>query len=198
MTVSRKLTLDDIVDVRAYERERTAFCQAVIDLKRARRVEVGPIVTFVFENRDTVRFQIQEIARVERIATDADIQAQLDIYNSLIPEPGHLSATLFIELTTREAVEVWLTRLVGIERCVLLLLSGGVEVGSRPEAAHEARLTRQDVTSSVHYVQFALTSSEIQRFAGGPADLAIRHPAYEHTVTLGDETRTALLEDLRA
>jgi hypothetical protein len=80
-----KLTLDDIADLRAYEREREAFREQVIALKKRRRVGVGPFVTFVFENRETIRFQIQEMARVERILTDEGIQTELDTYNPLIP-----------------------------------------------------------------------------------------------------------------
>ena len=96
----RKLTLDDIADLRAYEREREDFRAHIIDLKKRRRVSVGPYITLVFENRDTMRFQIQEMARAERILTDEGIQTELDIYNPVIPEPGQLSATLFIELTS--------------------------------------------------------------------------------------------------
>ncbi len=72
-----------------------------MDLKRTRRVHVGPIVTLLFENRDTIRFQIQEMARVERILTDEGIQAELDTTTRSIPEPGHLAATLFVELDLR-------------------------------------------------------------------------------------------------
>ena len=85
-----KLTLDDISDQRAYERERVDFRTHVIALKKCRRVHVGPIVTLVFENRDTIRFQIQEMARVEKLITDEAIQGELDTYNTLIPEAGQL------------------------------------------------------------------------------------------------------------
>ena len=89
--MTRSLTLDDIADLPTYEREREAFRDHVIALKRRRRVAVGPLVTLLFENRDTIRFQIQEMARVERLATDAAIESELDAYNPLIPEPGGLS-----------------------------------------------------------------------------------------------------------
>ncbi len=111
-----KLSLDDIADLRAYERERDAFRAHVIQLKKQRRVHVGPVVTFVFENRDTIRFQIQEMARVEKIISDEGIEAELRAYNPLIPEPGHLSTTMFIELTSEEQLRDWLPKLVGIER----------------------------------------------------------------------------------
>ena len=109
--MTRSLTLDDIADLPTYEREREAFRDHVIALKRRRRVAVGPLVTLLFENRDTIRFQIQEMARVERLATDAAIESELDAYNPLIPEPGGLSATLFIELTADELLREWPTRI---------------------------------------------------------------------------------------
>src|SRR6056297_357192 len=110
-----KLTLDDISDLRAYEREREDFRAEIIALKKKRRIGVGPFVTFLFENRDTIRFQIQEMARAEKIISDEGIETELRIYNPLIPEPGHLAATMFIELTNDSDMRKWFPELVGIE-----------------------------------------------------------------------------------
>jgi hypothetical protein len=140
--VTGKLTLDDIADLRAYERERDEFREHIIDLKKKRRVGIGPVVTVVFENRDTVRFQIQEMARAERMLTDEAIQSELDIYNPLVPEPGQLAMTLFIELTDKDGLMNWLPKLVGIERSLELRLGDGTAVPSTPEAAHAQQLTR--------------------------------------------------------
>jgi hypothetical protein len=194
---SRKLTLADIADLRAYERERSAFREHVIELKRRRRVEVGTIVTFVFENRDTIRFQIQEMARVEKLISDAAIEGELRAYNPLIPEPGTLSATLFIELTSKEALLEWLPRLVGIERSVRLRLADGSVVAAVPDEGHDSQLTRDDVTASVHYVRFELTPAQVTAFAAGPVTLAIEHPAYREDVELAPFTHAELLTDLR-
>jgi len=118
----RELTLDDIADLRAYERQRDDVRQRVIALKRLRRVSIGPLVTLVFENRETVRFQVQEMARAERMRTDEQVLGELDVYNRLIPHPGELSATLFVELTDAAALREWLAKLVGIEHRVELRL----------------------------------------------------------------------------
>src|SRR5687768_18282803 len=115
-----KLTLDDIADLREYEREREAFRAHVIALKKRRRVALGPFLTLLFENRDTIRFQIQEMARAEKILSDEAIQTELDIYNPLIAERGSLAATLFIELTSKDELVEWLPKLVGIERSIEL------------------------------------------------------------------------------
>ena len=195
--MASKLTIDDIADLRAYERERDEFRDHVIALKKRRRVAVGPIVTLVFENRDTVRFQIQEMARAERMLTDEAIQTELDVYNPLVPEAGHLSATMFIELTTKDELEGWLPKLVGVERAVELRLADGTVVPCIPEAAHEAQLTREEITASVHYVGFALDAAAIEAFAAGPVTLAVAHPAYAEATVLAPETVTELLTDLR-
>ena len=101
--------------LRAYEREREEFRKPIIALKK-RRGSRRPVTTFVFENRDTIRFQIQEMARVEKLISDEAIEGELRAYNPLIPEPGSLSATLFIELVDEAQLREWLPRLVGIER----------------------------------------------------------------------------------
>lgn len=193
------LTLADIADLRAYERERDRFRAEVIELKRRRRVSVGPIVTFVFENRTTVRFQIQEMARAERMLTDAAIEAELAVYNALLPGNGELSATLFLELADRSALEEWLPALVGIERSVVLRIgdaSSGLAVSAVPEAAHAAQLTREDVTASVHYVRFPVGADSADRLRDGPVVLAVEHPRYRYETLLSAETRAELASDL--
>jgi hypothetical protein len=194
---SRKLTLADIADARAYERERPAFRERVMALKARRRVHLGTIVTLVFENRDTVRFQIQEMARVEHINTDEGIQEELDVYNPMVPEAGELCATVFIELTSDEQMREWLPKLVGIERAVVVRLANGDEVRAVTEAQHASQLTREEVTAAVHYVRFALTPDQVEAFAAGDVVVASDHPAYCEEAQLGPATVAELLTDLR-
>ncbi len=198
--MTRKLTLDDIADLRAYEREREDFRAHVIDLKARRRVGIGPFVTVVFENRDTIRFQIQEMARVERLMTDEAIQTELRTYNPLVPDPGQLALTLFIELTSDGELREWLPKLVGIERSVVLHVGEGddaIDIAATPEDAHAANLTREETTASVHYLHFHLTPEQVDAVAAGPVTLGVDHEAYRHATTLGDETVAELLADLR-
>jgi hypothetical protein len=195
--MTAKLTLDDIADLRAYEREREEFRDHVIALKKKRRIGIGPVVTVVFENRDTVRFQIQEMARAERMLTDEAIQAELDIYNPLVPEPGQLALTLFIELTDKDGLMNWLPKLVGIERSLELRLPDGTVIRSTPEAAHAEQLTREEITASVHYVYFELTPEQVESFASGAVTLAVNHENYDEATRLSDEARKELLSDLR-
>jgi hypothetical protein len=198
------LTLDDIWDLRAYERVRQEFRAEVMAKKRLRRLPLGPIMTLVFECRDTVKFQIQEMARVEKIATDEGIQAELDVYNRLLPAPGVLSATLFIELTSEDQLRHWLPRLVGIERSIGFAFgddgppAGAVpDVTSVPEADHAGSLTREAVTPSVHYLRFSFDPGAVARFATDPLRLVAFHPAYQAATPVPDATRSELLADLR-
>jgi len=197
---ARLLGLDDILDLRAYERVRDDYRRRVIELKRRRRVGLGPILTAVFESADTVRFQVQEMARAERIATDEGIAHELEVYNRLIPAEGELSATLFVELTTEAELRHWLPRLVGIERALVFELGTPVEfaVESVPEASHAQALTRETVTAAVHYVRFPFPPEAAERFADldGPVALAVHHPQYEARTELPPDVRAVLAADL--
>ena len=194
--VTAELTPGDILDLRAYERVRDDYRRRVIALKRRRRVPLGPIMTAHFENADTVRFQVQEMARAERIATDEGVQAELDVYNRLLPAPGELSATLFVELTSEEELRHWLPRLVGVETAICFEL-GSLEVFSVPEATHAESLTRDAVTPAVHYLRFPFPPDALALFRGEtPVALTVRHPEYEARTPIDAATRAELLSDL--
>lgn len=192
-----KLTLDDISDLRAYEREREAFRADVIALKRRRRVQLGDFLTLVFENAQTIRFQIQEMARVEKLLSDEAIETELRIYNPLVPEPGQLCATLFVELTSKDALMEWLPKLVGIEQAVALQLPDGSLVRAVVDEAHEAQLTRDEITASVHYVRWDLTAENVAAFAEGPVRLIVDHPNIHVSAELRPDTAAELLNDLQ-
>jgi hypothetical protein len=203
MSEATPLTLADISDQRAYERERDEFRRRVIEVKKLRRVSIGPVITVTFENRLTMRFQVQEMARAERMFSDQQIQGELDVYNRLLPAPGELSATLFLELTNDALLREWLPKLVGIEEAVEFRIGApGSEdvVRSVPEAEHASHLTRETVTSAVHYIRFPFTEAQIAAFAEGPVVLVVSHPQYPDGASgteLSSEARAELLGDLR-
>lgn len=196
-TPSRKLTLDDIADQRAYEREREEFRAHMIQVKRRRRVAIGDIMTIMFENRDTMRLQIQEMVRVEKVLTDEGVLEELKAYNPMIPNPGQLCATLFLELTSEDQVREWLPKLAGLENSISLQLSDGSSVAGEIDAQHAAGLTRDDVTAAVHYLTFNFTPAQVEAFAAGDVNVVCAQPNYVRTAALSSDTRSELLTDLR-
>jgi hypothetical protein len=192
----RKLTVDDIVDLRAYERERAEFRQHIIELKKTRRVTLGPILTILFENTETMRWQVQEMARAERMLRDEQIAHEVDTYNQLIPGAGELSGTLFLELTSDAALREWLPKLVGIEFHVAFELPDGVMVYGRPSDADEKRLTRDDTTAAVHYLNFEFSPEQVAAFEKGPVHLVVDHPEYSHRASLDAVQYASLVADL--
>jgi hypothetical protein len=188
----RSVALDELVDREAYEALRPAYRDAIIALKRRRRVAVGDRVSVVFENRETLRFQVLEMARVERIDDPAALQHELDVYNELVPGDGELSATLFVEIPELARIKAELDRLVGIDEHVVL------EVGARAiRASFDPRQREEDRISAVQYIRFRLDAGAIAAFASEPVRLRIDHPAYAHAAELSAETRASLLADLR-
>jgi hypothetical protein len=191
----KPLELDDLLDLESYESVRPAYREAIIALKRLRRVAVGDRVSLVFETRETLRFQVQEMLRVEGIHETERVQQELDVYNELLPRPGELSATLFIEITEPSQVRPELDRLVGIDEHVSLVLGEGVPIPAR----FDPKQMEEDRISAVQYVRFALDPEQIQTFARSevPARLRIDHPSYRAEVELVAPTRRELLGDLR-
>src|SRR5262249_26759440 len=168
----RPVTLADVVGLDRYEIIRDDVRRRIIELKRARRVSVGPNVTFVFENHDTVFFQIQEMLRAERIRDLDAIRDELAVYNALLPQPGELSATMLIEITEQEHVAERLLSFSGIDEAVFL------HVGpSHIRAQFEAGRSREDKLSAVQYVRFGLEPDARRAFCDGSASirLSIEH-----------------------
>ena len=196
----RKLTNRDIKDLREYERERDAFRAEIIAMKQRRRIHVGDIVTLVFENATTMRFQIQEMARAERMLRDEQIEHEIATYNELIPDDGELSATLFIEIDDDQALRYWLPRLTATQDHVHLEI-GGVAGAARVTAREPdaERLTREDeTTTTVHYLKFAFTAAQRAAFADSPVRIVVDHPEYAASTQLSTEQRHELLGDFSA
>ncbi len=191
-----RLTIDDILDLREYERIREDFRAEIIQLKRLRRIPLGEIITLLFESEATIKFQIQEMARAEKMISDEAISVELETYNPLIPSRNQLTATVFVELTSKGDLVYWLPRLVGIERSFKLNIGGGrYEVRAAPEADHESQLTRQDITSTVHYIAFDLTEEESKAFANSQVVLEVDHPEYRATTELSPAFRASIVAD---
>lgn len=193
----KPLGRDEILALEDYEAARPAFRDAVIALKRNRRLGVGDCVTLVFENRETLRFQVQEMLRVERLRDPARVQEELDVYNELMPAAGELSATLFIEITELARIQPELDRLVGIDEHVALVL-GEDEAERSLRARFDPKQFEEDRISAVQYLRFTLDAQARAALAdpGQRARLRIDHPSYQHEAELSPPLRASLLADL--
>lgn len=187
-----KIILDDILGFSAYERVRQQFREDIIEKKKRRRVSIGDKVSLVFENRDTVIFQIQEMLRAERI-TDLDkIREEIAVYNELVPDPGELSATLFLEIEDQSHLREDLLQFLGIDEAVALKIGAQVIPGRFEEGR-----SKEDKISAVQYVRFSMNAEARQAFARGErAELVIDHPNYKARAILEAEVQQSLAEDL--
>jgi hypothetical protein len=183
------LTTKDLWPLQDYDGVRDDFRKAVIAAKQHRRVAVGPYMTFVFENRLTVKFQVQEVLRVERIDSREGIEEELEGFNTMLPGPGELSATLLIELSGSDAeVKAELARLSGLAEHVWLEVAGRRVRGNFDPDRDDGRRV-----SAVQYVRFAVGGSIDP---ARPVALVIDHPSYSHRTELGAEARKSIAADL--
>ena len=189
------LETSEILDLVEYEKVRDARRRRIVELKKARRIAVGRYLTFVFENRDTVWFQIQEMVRAERIVDDAKIAEEVEVYNALLPQPGELSATLMIEIEDAAQIKPVLDKLLGIDtRGYVKLTVGSRVIPGDFEAGHSDE--ERGKLSAVHFVRFALPPEARASFATSEVVLVVEHPNERARTVLPDETKRSLLDDL--
>jgi hypothetical protein len=188
------LSLADIPSLEAFEAAREELRQAVIRHKARRRLAVGDQVTLLFEDRETLRWQVLEMCRVEGTAGAESIQHELDVYNELVPGPGELSATLFIEITDAARIRPALDRLLGLDAHVALSVGG-----SEARARFDQKQLEEERISAVHYLRFALDEAQVRAFLDPqvPVSVRIDHPHYEREVPLPPSTRESLCVDLQ-
>lgn len=189
------ITPQDLRSVAEYEHDRPTIRQRIIALKKRRRISVGPFVTLVFENRDTLLFQIQEMIRTERIFDSGKIQEECDVYNALLPGRNELSATLFLEITDSEKIQELLDSLQNIDRADTVALKvGDSSIFAKFESGH----SKEDKISAVHFVRFS-TSQTFRNLLAQPeasAFLTIIHPHYCAEAPVPHEMRQEWLKDL--
>jgi Protein of unknown function (DUF3501) len=170
---------EQIKNIADYELERERWRPEVMAIKDRRRIRVGDHLTFLFENQDTVRYQVQEMMRIERIVKPDDIERELEVYNELLPGPDQLSASLLIEYETPELRSVWLRELLDLENHIWLEIPGT----PRAKAVFDGRQIASDRLSSVQYIKFQLSPEQVNRFPHG-ARIVVTHPKYQITCEL--------------
>jgi len=184
----------EILDLSAYEAVREPFRRRIIDLKRLRRIEVGPNITALFENHDTVLYQIQEMIRTERISREDAIAHELETYNDLIPGKDELSVTFFIEYPDRVQREHMLLALAGVEDKFYLDVAG-----ARVPVHNQTRGTLSDRTTAVQYTKFPLPAAVGDVLRSGAkvmVALGVDHEAYRARTELLPRTIEEIAKDL--
>ena len=183
------------MSLETYARERNAFRAKVIEHKKRRTVHLGANITLLFEDELTIRYQVQEMLRIERIFEEAGIQGELDTYNPLVPDGGNWKATLLLEYPDAEDRKRMLARLKGIEERIWVQVQGFERV--LPIADEDLERENDEKTSSVHFLRFELTRPMREALRKGAAvAVGVEHPAYSATAELQPEVRAALAADL--
>jgi|SRR5690349_4306193 len=181
----RPVQRESLLDYVTYETERERLRAEVLKVKAPRRVHVGGVLTFLFENTATIRYQIQEMMRAERTVREADIRHELETYNELLGAPGELGCTLLIEIESAEERTRKLEEWTSLPAALYVRLPGGELV----RAACDARQIGETRLSSVHYLKFAVRGRV-------PWAIGADHPGLTAETELSAATRAALAEDL--
>jgi glycerol-3-phosphate dehydrogenase subunit C len=191
-----KITRDSLMTLEAYSKVRLDFRAKVIEHKKPRTVHLGEHLTLIFEDELTMRYQVQEMLRVEKIFEEAGINDDLEAYNPLIPDGSNWKATMMIEYAEADERARMLAKLIGIENRVWVRIAGHTPVYAI--ADEDLDRTRDDKTSSVHFLRFELTAAMKQALQSGAAlAMGVDHPAYRATLDpVPQPTLAALLVDI--
>ena len=181
----RKVQRSEILDYQTYGDRREAVRQAVMEAKRPRRVHVGAYLTFLFENTDTIRYQIQEMMRVERIVREADIQQEIDTYNAVLGDDGELGCCLLVEIDDKDERDRLLRQWRKLPEHLYVRCDDGTLVRARYDKAQVG----DEKISSVQYLKFAVGERK-------PVALGCDLPELTVEAALTEEQQAALLTDL--
>lgn len=194
MTPRHEITRDDLISMERYERERASRRQALVAMKKVRRVDVGPVCTFYFENYQTMWHQIHEMLFIEK-GGEAQIPDELAAYNPLVPNGRELVATVMFEIDDPARRQAFLAKLGGVEETAFIEVEGE-RIAGRPEEDVD-RTNAAGKASSVQFIHFPFTDAQIAAFRrpGARVVVGLAHPAYRHMAVLDEATRAALAED---
>ena len=190
------ITLESLMSLEAYAKARPAFRARVLAHKKARTLHLGEHVTLLFEDELTIRYQIQEMLRIERTFEEEGIRDELDAYNPLVPDGSNLKATMLIEYENVDERNAALAKLTGVERYVFIEVEGFPRVVAI--ADEDLPRSTDDKTAAVHFLRFELTREMVAALKrGARLGLGVAHPAYQATISeIAQETRASLVTDL--
>jgi hypothetical protein len=187
---------ESLLSLEAYARERDAFRARVMAHKKRRTVHLGGHVTLLFEDELTIRYQVQEMLRIERIFEEEGIRHELEAYGPLVPDGANWKATMLIQYPDAEERRRMLAKLKGIERATWVQVAGCARV---PAIADEdLERENEEKTSSVHFLRFELDAKTREALhAGAALAMGVDHADYRASVTVPEEVRAALMADLQ-
>jgi len=190
------ITLESLMSLEAYAKARPEFRQRVLAHKKARTLHLGQHVTLLFEDELTIRYQIQEMLRIERTFEEEGIRDELDAYNPLVPDGSNLKATMLIEYENVDEREAALAKLTGIERYVFIDVEGFARVVA--VADEDLPRSTDEKTAAVHFLRFELGSDRVAALKRGTRmGIGVDHPAYRASIpAIPKETRDSLVADL--
>ncbi|HYD60004.1 MAG TPA: DUF3501 family protein [Noviherbaspirillum sp.] len=191
------LTRDQLLTLEAYAKARPALRAEIIRHKKVRSVQLGNHMTLLFEDEQTVRYQVQEMLRIERIFEEDGIQSELDAYNPLIPDGNNFKATMLIEYANEADRRAALAKLIGVEDHLFIQVEGQPRVYAI--ADEDLDRENEEKTSAVHFARFELTPDMKNALKGGAQMMVgCDHPNYPaHLEELPAETLASLVKDLR-
>ena len=190
-----KLTKSDLLNLETYAEKRNGYRAEVMAHKKTRRVALGPNATLYFEDRITMKYQVQEILRIEKIFEAEAIAEELAAYNPLIPDGANWKATFMIEFADEAERRIALGALIGIERTLW------VQVGEHPKVApitnEDLQRETEDKTSAVHFLRFELSPDMVRSAkAGAEIQMGAEHPEYRHSTAVTPTVAKSLAGDL--
>ncbi len=193
-----RITRDSLMSLERYARERPQFRARVMEHKKNRTLHLGEHVTLIFEDELTIRYQVQEMLRAERIFEDEGIQEELEAYNPLIPDGSNWKATMMIEYPDVEERARMLARLIGVEDRVWIQVQGRPRVYA--VADEDLERENSEKTSSVHFLRFELERAAVQALRqGARIAIGVDHPHYRVAIDdLEPAVKNSLLEDLKS
>jgi hypothetical protein len=195
MTLVPPIDRASLMTLEAYARERPQFRAKVMAHKKHRAVHLGDHLTLIFEDELTIRYQVQEMLRAERIFDEAGIREELETYNPLVPDGRNFKATMMLEYPDSEERRVWLERLIGIEDKVWIQVEGCERV--RAIADEDLERENEQKTSSVHFLRFELAENMAQTLKrGGGLRIGVEHPNYTAALEAPAAVRGSLVKDL--
>jgi len=191
------LERQDLLTLEEYAEKRSSIRQETIQVKKLREVHLGSHIRMIFENKQTVQYQIQEMLRIEKIFESSEIQDELDVYNALVPNGSNLKATMMIEYPdVAERVEA-LSRLIGVEKSIYFQVDGHDKVF--PICNEDLERETDVKTSAVHFMRFEFDQNMIADFvSGSDVKVGSAHPNYDYEASLDSQSQEALSEDFNS